>query len=111
MVKWIKGRQNSGYDKLLILTGMKPLPFDIYLLRFKKGSFVESHVDEVKTGKHFRLNIILKNAKEGGLLYSEGWILDRKRIKLFRPDIFAHGLSEVEEGTMYILSIGWVCKF
>ncbi|WP_341501277.1 hypothetical protein [Gallaecimonas sp. GXIMD4217] len=46
-LRWQKGRQQSGYDKLLLLTGTWPLPFDCYLLRFNEGSAIPPHVDRV----------------------------------------------------------------
>ena len=33
MTEWEKGRQNTGYDKLLLLVNPLVIPFDCYLLR------------------------------------------------------------------------------
>lgn len=85
-----------------------PLPFDIYLLRFPEGCEIPPHRDEVKTGRHYRLNIVLKHAKVGGEFYCESPIFERARIKLFRPDICEHSVSKVEKGKRYLLSLGWV---
>lgn len=108
--RWQNGRQDSGYDKMLLLWSMLPLPFDIYLIRYRIGSYIKPHVDQVKSGRHYRLNIVLKNSKEGGDFVCSNCIVNTKRIKLFRPDISEHSVTEVKAGKRYILSIGWIRK-
>jgi len=108
--RWQNGRQQSGYDKMLILWGLLPLPFDIYLIRYRLGSYIKPHVDKVKSGKHYRLNIVLKQSKAGGDFICSECIINTKRIKLFRPDLNEHSVTEVKSGTRYILSIGLVRK-
>lgn len=108
MFKWVKGRLNGGYDKLLITTLRWPIPFDLYLLRFPEGSEIKEHVDPVDGKRHYRLNIIIKKAKEGGLATNREPIYENRRIKLFRPDISPHAVSKVLSGTRYVLSLGWV---
>lgn len=106
--RWESGRQHSGYDKMLLLTGRYPIPFDMYLLRFPKGSYIAEHVDTVESGKHFRLNVILKKAELGGEFNCEKMIWESARIKLFRPDIMKHSVGRIEKGERYVLSVGWV---
>lgn len=106
--RWQQGRQKSGYDKMLLLYGLLPIPFDIYLIRYREGSFIAAHTDKVVSGKHFRLNIVLKKCKEGGEFKCTNSIIDTARIKLFRPDINEHSVTEVKSGNRYILSIGWI---
>lgn len=108
VLRWEAGRQTSGYDKMLLLTGMYPLPFDVYALRFPVGSEILEHVDTVEKGRHYRFNIILKKSKVGGLFNCSNCIFETNRIKLFRPDISKHSVSKVQEGARYVLSIGWV---
>ena len=108
-LRWRRGRQGTGYEKLLLCES-KFLKFDCYILRYKVGSKVPYHKDPVKSGKHFRLNIILQRAKKGG-----GFLLDNKnypsgRVVLFRPDIESHAVQEILEGTRIVLSIGWIKK-
>lgn len=105
-LKWEKGRQNSGYFKFKIIQS-KILKLDIYLLKFPKNSFIKTHKDEVLKGKHFRLNIIIKKAKVGGIFYLEGK-KQKGRFHSFRPDIQKHSLSKIQDGTRYVLSIGWI---
>lgn len=106
--RWQRGRQGSGYDKLL-LGGMRwPLPCDCYLLRFPTGASVPPHTDRVKQGRHYRLNIILRPARRGGEFVCERPIHASGRIKLFRPDVEEHSVTTIDEGTRWVLSIGWV---
>lgn len=112
--KWEAGRQNSGYDKILLLSTWKPFKFqfDVYLLRFPKGSKIDWHTDPVGSHlKHYRLNVFIKHARVGGHFeLSKGIkpLFGASRIQLFRPDIHPHRVTEVLEGTRYVLSIGWV---
>ncbi|GAA6153656.1 hypothetical protein [Pseudoteredinibacter isoporae] len=108
LFRWQKGRRGSGYDKMLLAGAYWPLPFDIYLLRFPEGSDIPVHKDTVKTGRHYRLNIVLKQARRGGEFFCEAAIYDHARLKLFRPDISEHSVSRVERGSRYVLSVGWV---
>jgi hypothetical protein len=50
-LRWQKGRQNSGYDKLLLAAVPFPIPFDRYLLRFPEGSQIPPHRDPVRAGR------------------------------------------------------------
>jgi hypothetical protein len=107
---WDNGRQKSGYDKMLLCFALYPFKFDVYLLRFPTGSKIPPHIDQVKNGKHFRLNIILKNAKNGGKFICKDPIFETKRIKLFRPDISEHQVTEIIGGNRYVFSVGWIRK-
>jgi hypothetical protein len=108
LFRWERGRQKSGYDKMLLCGALWPIKFDTYLLKFPEGSEIELHTDKVGSGKHYRLNIVLKNADEGGEFICKNPIFETNRIKLFRPDISAHKVSKITKGNRYLLSIGWV---
>lgn len=108
LFKWEKGRQNSGYEKMLLCRSLWPIKLDLYLLRFKKGAAIKTHTDPVEAGKHFRINFILKNAKSGGNFICENLIYESERIKFFRPDIEKHSVSKINKGTRYVISIGWI---
>lgn len=69
MAELAKGRQQSGYDKMLLIYNKLGIEFDVYLLRFPIGSEILPHRDSVQSGRHFRLNIILKKSKFGGSLF------------------------------------------
>ncbi|ACA87092.1 hypothetical protein [Shewanella woodyi] len=108
LLRWERGRQKSGYDKMLLCGAIWPIKFDTYLLKFPEGSEISPHTDKVVSGKHYRLNIVIKNAVEGGEFICANPIYETKRIKLFRPDVSEHQVSKIVKGNRYLLSIGWV---
>lgn len=108
-MKWIKGRQETGYMKKHIVSAATPIAFDVYLLKFPTGAEIPTHTDPVETGKrHFRMNVVLLKARSGGEFIADSSILNWPRLKLFRPDITPHSVTKVESGTRYVLSIGWL---
>jgi hypothetical protein len=96
--RWQRGRQGSGYDKMLLLTGRWPLPFDSYLIRYPEGSAIPPH------------NLVLKASPRGGEFVCATPIWQSRRIKFFRPDACEHSVTRVEGGSRYVLSVGWVLK-
>ena len=104
-MKWVKGRQETGYERLTLIQGGF-LPFDLHILRYRPGDHIPPHTDPVESERHYRLNIILTKA-HGGEFHGTT-IFETKRIKFFRPDIMEHSVTEVTHGTRYVLSIGWV---
>lgn len=107
-LRWEKGRQNTGYDKLLLAVNPFLVPFDCYLLRFPEGSEIPAHRDAVKSGRHYRLNIVLKRSPAGGEFVCTDPLFQTRRIKLFRSDISTHSVTRVLGGSRYVLSIGWI---
>lgn len=93
---------------MLLLQSAWPLPFDVYVLRFRPGGEIAPHVDPVSIGRHFRCNVVIRRAKEGGEFVCAAPIFATRRIKLFRPDACEHSVTRVVRGTRYVLSIGWV---
>ena len=106
--RWQRGRQDTGYDKMLLFTARWPLPFDSYLIRYPEGSEIPQHTDPVQSGRHYRLNVILKSPRFGGEFVCADPIFATRRIKLFRPDACAHSVTRVVGGSRYVLSVGWV---
>jgi hypothetical protein len=104
---WERGRQRSGYDKLLLLEGQR---FDVYLLRFGVGSCVPPHRDPVDGAGHLRLNVILIPAQRGGEFECAQAIVDRPRVKLFRSDLHTHSVTTIEAGTRWVLSLGFALR-
>lgn len=102
--RWQPGRQGSGYEKMILC---RFLFFDLYLLRYPTGSYIDKHIDPVPRWRHFRLNFVLKKA-EGGDFVCPDAFLNSGRIKFFRPDIQEHSVSEVKQGVRYVLSLGWI---
>ena len=108
--RWHGGRQKSGYEKMLLLQCPWPLPFDVYMLRFREGAQIAPHTDPVSFGRHYRCNIVVKRAKAGGEFVCANPIFATRRIKVFRPDACEHSVTQVTAGTRYVLSIGWVLR-
>jgi hypothetical protein len=108
VLRWQHGRQQSGYDKMLLLQSRWPLPFDVYMLRFRQGSEIPPHTDPVAEGRHYRCNIVVKRAREGGDFVCGTPIFATSRIKVFRPDACEHSVTRIVHGSRYVLSIGWV---
>lgn len=109
--KWQKGRQNTGYDKKLVL--FIPLYFlvlDCYLLRFAKGSQIPEHVDKVDKYHHYRLNIVLNSSFKGGDFVCNQAYINTAKIKFFKSDEMPHSVTPVEQGVRYVLSIGFAFK-
>lgn len=106
--RWQRGRQGSGYDKMLLATSPWPVPFDCYLLRYPVGTHIPPHTDRVTGRGHYRLNLVLKPSAGGGDFRCEDPIVDTGRIKLFRPDLSEHSVSQVIGSARYVLSIGWL---
>lgn len=108
MVALKKGRQHSGSDKMLLLQNHLGLKCDAYFLRFPVGSMIPPRQDSVQYGQHFRLNIVIKKSKADGEFICERSIIDLPRVKLFRPDLYRHEVTEVQGSSCYVLSIGCV---
>lgn len=107
MINWKEGRQGTGYFNYKVASNTRFL-FDIYLVKFPVGCCLPAHVDEVETGKHYRVNIILWPALKGGKFRCENCIVDLPFLKIFRPDVNEHEVTLIEKGTRYILSFGFI---
>jgi hypothetical protein len=105
---WEAGRQNTGYDKLLLAANPFLIQFDCYLLRFPEGTQIPPHRDPVKSGRHYRLNLIVKRSRAGGEFVCTDPIFETRRVKFFRSDLCTHSVTRVVGGSRYVLSIGWV---
>ena len=106
--RWARGRQGTGYAKLLLATLPWPLPFDCYLIRYPVGSAIPRHVDPVSGRRHFRLNVVVRASRAGGEFLCDRPLFQTRRIKFFRPDVSAHEVTEVRGGPRYVLSVGWL---
>ena len=106
--RWQRGRQGTGYDKMLLLTAPWPLPLVSYLIRYPEGSEIPPHTDPVASGRHYRINVILKSPRDGGEFVCARPLFETRRIKLFRPDACEHSVTRVVGGSRYVFSIGWV---
>lgn len=113
-MKWIPGRQGTGYEKLCIFSSER-FKCDLYILRYKPGSYINAHVDPISLSEnHHRINIVLRKAIGGMFAVRSNSHLVQtyffKRIVYFRPDICIHEVTKVLSGTRYVLSLGWTTK-
>lgn len=107
-MKWVQGRQGTGYEKLKLF---QFLFFDCYLLRYKVGDSIPWHTDPIPNRKHLRLNIELKKAKVGGTLFlanakNHSDVTKASRFTLFRSDIQPHMVTKILEGNRWVLTFG-----
>lgn len=110
-LKWKRGRHNkSGYKSLLLFFNPWLVPFHVIMLKYPPGSYIRPHKDAVDGKLHYRLNVVLKPAKKGGLFNTKGAFIKTKILNFFRSDLCEHEVTKVEEGTRYVFSIGWVVK-
>lgn len=100
---WEQGRQGSGYWKFL-LAEKQPF-FDAYLLKYPDGTRIQRHRDPIPGRRHYRINIVLKKARQGGKFSCESYYRFG-RIVVFRSDVRWHEVSLVEAGTRWALSLG-----
>lgn len=106
--RWQPGRQGSGYDKMLLLESLWPLPFDVYVLRYTLGSGIAPHTDPVAQGRHYRCNIVIWEASQGGRFVCRRTLFSSRRLHVFRPDAEEHWVEPVTQGRRYVVSIGWL---
>ena len=104
---WDKGRQGTGYSKIKLLESRR-LKCDAYLLYYPTGSEIPPHTDKVESGRHYRLNIVLKQARKGGRFICLNPLISRFRVNLFRPDIDEHAVTKIEDGYRILFSVGWI---
>lgn len=107
-LRWTKGRQGTGYEKLKIFEmGHSRIGgIDAYLLLYKPGDSIPVHVDPVPGKRHYRLNLTLRNAKEGGELWVEKTIIKLGPLTIFRSDLAKHAVTPLITGTRLVLSLG-----
>lgn len=86
------------------------IKIDVFLLRFPIDSEIPPHRDQVQSGRHFHLNIILKKAEVGGEFLCEQNIINLARIKFFYSYLSIHSVTKVISNPRYVLSIGWILK-
>lgn len=115
MFAWQTGRQNSGYDKMLIASSDR-FKFDFYVLRIPDEMSVPTHCDPSPEGyAHRRINLALCATKPPETCFHGGpepLILFGGRLVFFRPDVSPHSLRpravRIPGRATYMLSFGWL---
>lgn len=104
---WTDGRQESGYRKMLISQGKT---WDCWLIHYPAGSDIPEHTDPARNDEnHYRCNIVLTDPG-GGIFHGKTFFNLFGRVIFFRPDIWPHYITKVENGSRYVLSFGWVTE-
>ncbi len=130
---WVRGRQETGYEKLAIPIGAvppwldqltmsslaalatpsPPIGWDRYLLRYELGASVPPHIDPpLSEGRnHVRLNAVIRQSIRGGVLVLDGEeiALSEGDAVVFRPDLQSHAVTTIDDGSRLLWSIG--CNF
>jgi len=108
-LRWKRGRQVGSYSKLSLIPDWFSELFsvDAYILKFPDKCSVMQHKDPVLEGyKHVRMNITVKSPENpNDRMYCLGPVKRWRRIEIFRPDLYEHGLRPIT-GSMIMLSFG-----
>ena len=76
------------------------------LVTYPEGHSVYRHNDPMGGGRYYKLNLILKAPRAGGVFETEKVIFNLfDRVILFRPDLYQHSVSKIEKGKRVRLSI------
>ena len=103
--RWCGGRQGTGYQKMLLFRSQW-LKCDLWLLRSSVGVEVPDHCDAAPAGfAHWRMNVVLRQARRGGIFSGDDVRVNWPRLKVFRSDR-PHRVTTIEEGRRLILSAG-----
>lgn len=78
---------------------------NVYLVRYSPGHRIASHIDGISRGRLYKLNWVLRKPRRGGEFTCERTIFNFwGRLILFRPDLYAHQVSKIEDGNRWLLS-------
>lgn len=105
MWSWGKDTYHTGYD---IFTLFFSKSFDAYIFRYPEGSYIPKHKDPSCGRRIYRLNFVIKKAKNGGEFKCQKMIFSLfSRIHFFRADTSYHYVTKIEEGSRILLSFGF----
>ena len=107
LFKWNKGRQATGYDVFTLIQS-EYLALDCHILKYPTDSCIKPHVDKSEGGKHYRLNVELWSAKQGGKFKGQTIFSIFDKVHFVRPDKCEHEVTKIEKGSRWVLSIGKV---
>lgn len=106
-----KGRQDSNYFKKLLWRSSWSVGNYALILKYSTGSHNDWHKDPVSGGDHYRLNVVLNWWFDGGKIESkDGVLFSMGPLTFFRSDKNENRVTEVEDGTRYVFSFGFVNK-
>jgi hypothetical protein len=87
--RWQSVGQESGYDKMLLLTARWPLRCDSYLIKYPQAPAIPPQLDPACPARPCRPNIVLKASASGGEFVCAAPIFQTHRINSFGPT-FVH---------------------
>jgi hypothetical protein len=99
MWRWERGRQASGYRKLLLAHGRR---WDLHLIDYPRYSHVPDHVDPIPGRRHVRANLVLSGERK---LYAAEPLFECGRFTIFRSDR-RHMVGMIRRGRSLVLSLG-----
>lgn len=83
------------------------LQLQLHIARYPLGGRLTEHADWIVPGeRQYRVQFILENAEEGGVLECERFIVNRRRFKVFEPARYRHAVTEVKRGERRLLNFG-----
>ena len=105
----VKGKEHNLYYRPyeFILRWPVIFQFQVHINRYEVAGFISEHIDIVQEGeKQYRIQFILENAKKGGELRCEHFIINWTWFKIFEPARFRHEVTKVEDGRRRLINIG-----
>lgn len=76
------------------------------LVTYPQGHKVLHHHDPMGSGRYFKFNVVLKKARKGGEFSADKLIINLfNRVFLFRPDLYSHSVTQIEQGERTLLSL------
>ncbi len=107
-LRWQRGRQKTGYHKLLVLALPWPVPLDVHVLKYPNGVGIPPHRDPVPGKRHYRVNLVLRTSTAGGRFVCEAPLYASERLNVFRSDLSTHSVEPVVGRSRWVLSVGWL---
>lgn len=83
----------------------------LHIAKYDVGDLLAEHTDTVGLGRMWRVQFVLRNAKRGGDLLCERFVVNRPRFKIFEPGKYKHEVTEVRDGQRLVLNFGiWIAR-
>ena len=83
------------------------LQLQLHVALYPQGGILKEHKDLIVDGERmFRVQFIPRNARRGGELRCEHFILNRRNFKIFEPARYRHEITKVEEGARLVFNFG-----
>ena len=82
------------------------LQLQLLVMRYAVGDYHRRHIDWIAPGeRQFRIQFVLENARRGGELLCDHFVVSRRRFKIFEPCVYGHEVTKVEEGRRVLLNL------